>query len=69
MEHATADIFIVRIGDGWKILSGAASLGGFAYRSEAETRALGLAERVKAHGQAVRVYVQDAAGELSRLDS
>ena len=59
---------VVRFPDGWRILAHDRRWGRFPYRVDAEEAALRLARKSLAAGRPVQLLVQDAHGELRKLE-
>lgn len=58
---------VVRLADGWTIVSSGRKWGRFAYKVDAEEAALRLAQRIGKDGEPVEIVVQERWGELKPL--
>jgi hypothetical protein len=57
-------IAILRIGDGWRVISDGGSVGDFPYRVDAEEAALRFAAAAEGSGRTVEILLQQPSGEL-----
>lgn len=55
---------IIRVDDGWSLVSDDRTLGQFRYRVDAEEAALRPVERARLDHQEIQLLIQDEAGEL-----
>jgi len=60
-------IAVLRLAEGWWIVSEGQRRGRYMYRVDAEEAALKLARRARLQGRDVEVLVQEPFGELRRL--
>ncbi len=60
----TISIAILRIGDGWRVISDGGQVGDFPYRVDAEEAALRFAAGAERRGRPVEILLQHPGGEF-----